>query len=135
MGRKEKWPRDSTSSKTTPTPRGSRRALDHAWGLPPRVVEGPARPDCGIGGHRAGANRRVPPVHTKTGVTAARRPLERTEPGNRFLAPPARGDEAPKHESSSDERLLTVQAAPHTASAPAQHQRQHARERRRGGDY
>ena len=34
----------------------------HASGLPPRVVEEPARPDCGIGGHRAGANRRVP-VH------------------------------------------------------------------------
>ena len=31
----------------------------HAWGLPPRVVEEPARPDCGIGGHRAGANRRA----------------------------------------------------------------------------
>ena len=41
---------DSTGKTTTSTPRGSRRALDHAWGPRPRVVEGPARPDCGIGG-------------------------------------------------------------------------------------
>ena len=36
----------------------------HAWGLPPRVVEEPARPDCGIGGS---PGRRKPsgwlPVH------------------------------------------------------------------------
>ena len=36
------------------------------------------------------------PVHTKTGVTAARLSPERTEPGNRVLAPPARAAR-PKH--------------------------------------
>ena len=68
------------------------------------------------GGHRAGANRRGLPVHTKTGVTAARLPPERTEPGNRFLAPPARGDEA-------DARKQQRRAAANCTSCPSHGQR------------
>ena len=95
MAGKEKWHRgsgiDAKGKNNNPDASGQPASPCHASGLPPRVVEGPARPDCGIGGS---PGRRKPPsglpVHTKTGVTAARLPPERTEPGNRFLAPPAR---------------------------------------------
>ena len=80
--------------KNNPNASGQPASPCHAWGLPPRVVEDPASPGLL---NRGSPGRRKPsgwPVHTKTGVTAARLPPERTEPGNRFLAPPARGDEA-----------------------------------------
>ena len=98
----------------------------HASGLPPRVVEEPARPGCGIGGS---PGRRKPsgwlPVHTKTGVTAARLPHERTEPGNRVLAPPARDDEA-------DARKQQRRAAANCTSCPFHGQRSGAAPTKKG---
>ena len=68
------------------------------------------------GGHRAGANRRAARCTQKTGVTAARLPPERTEPGNRVLAPPARDDEA-------DARKQQRRAAANCTSCPSHGQR------------
>ena len=67
MAGKEKWHRgsgiDAKGKNNNPNASGQPASPCHASGLRPRVVEDPAGPDCGIGGHRAGANRRVLPVH------------------------------------------------------------------------
>ena len=121
MAGKEKWHKGAADStrkgKHSLGASGQPASPCHASGLPPREGEGPARPDCGIGGS---PGRRKPsgwlPVHTKTGVTAARLPPERTEPGNRFLAPPARDDEA-------DARKQQRRAAANCTSCPSLGQR------------
>ena len=60
MAGKENWhKRAADKQQNNPDASGQPASPSHAWGLPPRVVEEPARPDCGIGGHRAGANRRA----------------------------------------------------------------------------
>ena len=118
-GKGGKWRRGSglDGSKNNPNASGQPASPCHAWGLLPRVVEDPASPGpLNRGGHRAGANRRAARCTQKTGVTAARLPHERTEPGNRFLAPPARDDEA-------DARKQQRRAAANCTSCPSHGQR------------
>ena len=65
-GKGGKWRRGSglDGSKNNPNASGQPASPCHAWGPPPRVVENPASPDCGIGGS---PGRRKPsgwlPVH------------------------------------------------------------------------
>ena len=119
MAGKEKWHKGAADStrkgKHSLGASGQPASPCHASGLPPRVGEGPARPDCGIGGS---SGRRKPSGCrcTKTGVTAARLPLERTEPGNRFRATPV-ARARPTHKKQQR------RAAANCTSCPSQGQR------------
>ena len=116
-GKEKQHKRAADKQQNNPDASGQPTSPCHAWGLLPRVVEEPARPGLR---NRGSPGRRKPPsglpVHTKTGATAARLPLERTEPGNRVLAPPARDDEA-------DARKQQRRAAANCTSCPFHVQR------------
>ena len=117
---KEKWHRGQRYRRKRQ--KQQPRRLGAAGEPVPRLGAAPARsrrPCTSRLRNRGSPGRRKPsglPVHTKTGVTAARLPPERTEPGNRFLAPPARGDEA-------DARKQQRRAAANCTSCPSHGQR------------
>ena len=136
MAGKEKWHKGAADStrkgKHSLGASGQPASPCHASGLPPREGEGPARPDCGIGGS---SGRRKPSGCrcTKTGVTAARLPRQARQPVPSQQRGPSRAHEADARKQQRRAAATVAQAAPFTSSAPAQHQRHDARERRRGG--
>ena len=97
MAGKEKWHKGAADStrkgKHSLGASGQPASPCHASGLPPRVGEGPARPDCGIGGS---SGRRKPSGCrcTKTGVTAARLPRQARQPVPSQQRGPSRAHEA-----------------------------------------
>ena len=119
MAGKEKWHKGAADStrkgKHSLGASGQPASPCHASGLPPRVGEGPARPDCGIGGS---PGRRKPSGCrcTKTGVTAARLPRQARQPVPSQQRGPSRAHEA-------DARKQQRRAAANCTSCPSHGQR------------